>query len=295
VTLGTGDLVLCSGTLPRATSFGDRLAAASAAGFDGISLWGRDYAAARRDGLSDPDITAMIHDHGLAVGELDPAWWWLPGAAEVAASIPAAYDEQEIFGFGEEELFRIGETVGARSVNAVDVFGGAWDLDDAANAFAGLCDRAAEHGLVVHLEVLPWSRIPDLEMAWYVVRTAGRHNGGVAVDAWHFTRSASRLETLRQIPGDRILGVQLDDGPADAEDDLITATLHDRLLPGAGGMDVTGLVSVLTEIGAAAPIGVEVFSDALHALGPAEAARLAGDAARSIITARPGSRSGPGR
>jgi sugar phosphate isomerase/epimerase len=284
VTLGAGDLVLCSGTLPRATPFGERLAAAAGAGFDAISLWGRDYVAARRDGLTDADIVGMVHDHGLTVGELDPAWWWLPGAAGVAASIPASFDEQAIFAFGEDELFRIGDVVGARSVNAVDVFGGDWGLDDAAEAFAGLCDRAADHGFLVHLEFLPWTKIPDLDAAWYVVRAAGRANGGIAVDAWHFARSGSTLDGLRLIPGDRILGIQLDDGPAQPEADLISATLHHRLLPGRGDMDVAGLAAVLTDIGADAPFGVEVFSDDLHALGSEEAARLAGEATRSVIS-----------
>src|SRR5437899_2396630 len=53
--LGPGDLVLCSGTLPRHTPFADRVAAASGAGFTGLSMWGRDYAAARAEGHSDAD------------------------------------------------------------------------------------------------------------------------------------------------------------------------------------------------------------------------------------------------
>jgi len=88
---------------------------------------------------------------------------------------------------------------------------------------------------------------------------------------------------LRTIPGDKILGIQLDDAPADAEADLMTATLHDRLLPGDGGLDLASLVAALRDAGAVAPIGVEVFSDALHALGPHEAARRAGDATRRVI------------
>src|SRR5207302_213589 len=85
--------------------------------------------------------------------------------------------------------------LGARSMNAVDVFGGDWDVDDAAEAFAGLCDRAGEHGLVVHLEFLPWSKIPDVGSAWEVVRLAGRSNGGIAIDAWHFFRGGPHPPT----------------------------------------------------------------------------------------------------
>ena len=273
--------MLCSGTLPRATTFADRVAAAAAAGFAGISLWGRDYDAARAEGHRDADIRVMLDDHGLAVGELDPAWWWLPGAAEIGASLAGAADTEGVFAYGETELFRIAETVGARSVNAVDVFGGEWDVAAAADAFAGLCDRAAEHGLLVHVEFLPWSRIPDVSTAWEIVRRADRPNGGVAIDAWHFARSGSTLADLASVPSDRVLGIQLDDGPTAAEPDLVTATLHERRLPGKGAFDLRSLCRALA--GSPAPIGVEVFSDDLHALGPAEAARRAGDATRAVL------------
>src|SRR5436309_2866211 len=81
--LGPGDLVLCSGTLAREASFRERVDAAVAGGFSGISLWGRDYGSARREGLEDADLRALLADHGLAVAELDLAWWWLPGASDV--------------------------------------------------------------------------------------------------------------------------------------------------------------------------------------------------------------------
>jgi sugar phosphate isomerase/epimerase len=284
VTLGAGDLVLCSGTLPRGVSFPTRIEAAKAGGFTGISLWGRDYQQARDDGLSDADIRHLLADSGVEVGELDPAWWWPPGAQAAGQALPAEFDTEEVFQFGEDDLFAIADAVGARSLNAVDVLGGDWDVDEAAAGFAGLCDRAAEHGLVVHLEFLPWSKIPDVPAAWEVVRRAGRSNGGIAVDAWHFFRTGGDFEALRAVPGDRVLGLQLDDGPAAPEANLIQATLHERMLPGEGEFDLAGLMGTLLDIGCRAPLGVEVFSDALHQLSPVEAARKAGAAARRLLT-----------
>jgi sugar phosphate isomerase/epimerase len=283
MTLDAGDLVLCSGTLPRATSLRDRIAATLAGGFAAMSLWGRDYAAARRDGLSDSDVRALLDSNGVAIAELDPAWWWLPGADAVAAAVPAKFDSEEVFAYSEAELFRIAEVVGARSINAVDIFGGEWTIDDAAEAFAGLCDRAREHDLVVHLEFLPWSRIPDVATSWEIVRRADRPNGGIAVDAWHYFRSGADEQTLRSVPGDRVLGIQLDDGPRVAEANLLEATLHARVLPGEGELDLAGLLRVLREIGAVAPVGVEVFSDQLHALAPREIGRRAGGALRRVL------------
>ena len=132
MTLGAGDTVLCSGTLRTGITFRERLAATQAGGFTGLSLWGRDYQVARDEGLSDRDIRLLLADHGLSVAELDPAWWWLPGAGDI--HIPPEHDGERIFGFGERELFGVADAVGARSLNAVDVFGGTWSLDEAAEA-----------------------------------------------------------------------------------------------------------------------------------------------------------------
>jgi sugar phosphate isomerase/epimerase len=281
MTLGPSDLVLCSGTLPRHTTFADRIDAAVAGGFAAISMWGRDYWGARHEGHTDADIRARLADHGLTVAELDPAWWWTPVTfdAESLASI----DDLEVFCYGEAEMFAIADAVGARSVNAVDVLGGRWDVDDAAEALAALCDRAAEHDLLVHVEFLPWSRIADIAITWEIVRRADRPNGGVAVDAWHWFRGTPQDDVLQSIPGNKITAVQLDDAPAQPEANLMTATLHERLLPGDGELDLASLVMALRDVGAVAPIGVEVFSDELHALGPREAARRAGDAARRLL------------
>jgi sugar phosphate isomerase/epimerase len=281
MSLGADDAVLCSGTLQAGISFRERLAAAAAGGFSGISLWGRDYREARDEGLRDRDIRLLLADHGLAVGELDPAWWWLPGASEI--HIPPEHDGQRIFAFGEQDLFAVAEAVGARSLNAIDVFGGSWSVDEATAAFAGLCDRAAEHGLLVHLEFLPWSRIPDLATAWDVVRAADRPNGGIMLDAWHYFRSDPDGVLLRSIPGTSILGVQLCDAPAVPEPEPLHATLHERLLPGDGELPLGGLLDDLRATGTTAPLGVEVFSDVLHALAPEEAGRMAGASLRRVV------------
>jgi sugar phosphate isomerase/epimerase len=281
VTLGPKDLVLCSGTIARHATFRARLEAAAVAGYSAVSLWGRDYQAARDEGYSDADLVALLDDHGLAVAELDPVWWWTPGAA--AFSIAPEHDPIDVFRFREPDLFRIAGLLGARSLNAADVLGGDWSVADAAETFAALCERAAEHGLLVHLEWLAWSRVPDLATALEVVTLADRPNGGLNIDTWHCARTGTSAADLLAVPGGRVLAIQVDDGPAQAEENLIEATLHSRLVPGEGAFDLRGYLGALRSIGAAAPIGVEVFSDDLHALGPTEAARRAADATRALL------------
>jgi len=281
VPLGPDDLVLCSGTLARHTPFRLRLEAAVSGGFSAVSLWGRDYRAARDEGYTDADLPVMLADHGLAVAELDPAWWWTPGAR--GFSIPAEVDPVDVFRYDEAEVFRIADLVGARSLNAADVLGGRWSVDQGATAFAALCDRAGEHGLLVHLEWLAWSKVPDLGVAWEIVRAADRHNGGLNVDLWHCARTGTTVADLLAVPAEKVLAIQIDDGPGVPEDDLVEATLHRRLLPGAGEFDLVGYLGALRTTGVRAPVGVEVFSDELHALGALEAARLAAEATRGVL------------
>jgi sugar phosphate isomerase/epimerase len=282
-TLGPTDLVLCSGTLPRDTAFLERLEAASAAGFTGISLWGRDYGAARHEGYGDADLRSMIDDHGLLVAELDPAWWWTPGARQFW--IPPSADPVDIFRFDENEIMRLAEVLGARSINAADVLGGAWTMEEGAEGFAALCDRAAEHGLLVHLEWLAWSKVADLDTALEIVRLADRPNGGLNVDTWHCARTGTTAAQLRALPADRVLAIQVDDGPAAAEADLVDATLHHRRLPGAGEFDLVGYLRALGDAGVGVPIGVEVFSDELHAEGAMVAAGRAAASMHELLHA----------
>ena len=120
---------------------------------------------------------------------------------------------------------------------------------------------------MVHLEFLPWSRIPDLATAWQVVRAADRPNGGLTVDAWHYSRSGPDRGAAALHPGRRPSSASgcCWTAPAVAGADPLQATLHERLLPGDGELDLRALLADLREAGAGAPISM-VFSDALHAL-----------------------------
>ena len=125
--MGPDDMVLCSGTLKRGVPFAERLSAASGAGFAAVSMWGRDYAAARAEGLDDADLRAMLDAHGLHGGRTGPGLVVAPGGRRRA--IPPGFDTEDVFRFGEDELFAVAEAVGARSLNAVDVLGGTWGID----------------------------------------------------------------------------------------------------------------------------------------------------------------------
>ena len=150
-------------------------------------------------------------------------------------------------------------------------------------AFGALCDRAGD--LVVGLEFMPYSGVPDLPTAWRVVRDAGRANAGLLVDAWHWARSGATAEQLAAVPPERVLGVQLCDVGERPITPLRHESLHHRLLPGEGYGDVVGMLRALRAHGVAAPFSVEVISDALLARGFDTAADLALAAARKVLAA----------
>lgn len=272
--LGFGDLVLCAGTVP-ASGLAERIAAAAEAGFAGVSLFPHDYHRARAAGLSDADLRALLRDHSVAIAEIDPLLAWLPGAEAGVTDAGRAFLETDEGGF-----YAIADAVGARSINAALADPGDASLDAIADAFGALCERAAGHELLVTLEFLPWTRIRDCATAAAIVARAGAPNGGVMLDAWHRLRSGAPIAT---IDAARVRGIQICDAPAAAEPDAVEETLHRRRLPGEGDADVPSLLRHLAAGGCDAPIGVEVFSDALAAEPLRDVARRCAAAARACL------------
>jgi sugar phosphate isomerase/epimerase len=287
--LGRDDLIASHYTLagagvgePVRFSFAERVAAAAAAGFAGIGVLAEDYAACRASGLSDADLRAILDAHGVRVVELEFLFGW------------ARADERQAWARRtEDRLHAIADVLGARHLNVgdIDPAGDLPPLDVVAERFAALCDRAATHGLLVAIEFLPWTDIPDVRTAWEIARRAGRRNGGLLVDAWHYFRGAGNEAALRAVPADAIVAVQLDD--ADAASGAPYEDTLRRRLPGEGTFDLVGLVRLLDTMGVDAPVSVEIISPE-HAARPAsEAARAAHDATRAVL-ARARGRAVPG-
>jgi sugar phosphate isomerase/epimerase len=273
-------LVLAAGTV-QVTPFLDRLAPARAAGFDAVSMFASDYEALTAASIGGADLRRRVADAGLAITEVEIVGNWLPGARRkpgIPAWLVALLDRMT-----PERVIAIAAAVGARGITLGEMFGIEVDVDRAAEAFAMVCARAADHGLTVALEFIPTGGIADLDQAAAIVERAGAGNGGLLVDAWHFFRSGSRLDRLAALPGHAIKSIQLCDAPATAEPDLDHAMVHDRLLPGEGALDLPGLLAALAYTGTDAPIAIEVFSDALATLQIDEIARRCAAAAQDLL------------
>lgn len=264
------DLVLSSGTL-HGVSFADRVTAAAKAGFEGVGLRKSDYKEAVLSGLGDDDLLAVLDDHGVRVVELESLFDWAMDGERGRRARRV-----------EESFFALADLFAARHLVVVGGSEGA--TDRVAERFADLCSRAEAHGLLVALEFLPWTAIPDAATAWWIVREAGAANGGILVDSWHYFRGAANPGQLEEIPADRIVALHIDDaGPPRA--DPLEDTLHFRRLPGDGEFDLVEFVRLLHEKGVRAPLGIEVLSDELARLPPDRLASRAAAATRSVLRA----------
>jgi sugar phosphate isomerase/epimerase len=272
--LGSDDLVVTGSTLGN-PPFRTLVEAAAAGGFAGISIFPSEiYYPAIASGLDASEMRTVLDDNGMVVNDVDPLVCTGDPTDEGAGGMGKA---------AETLIFEAAEALRANYVNVVIIAAAPLCVEQGAEVFAGVCDRAAEHGLTPYLEFVPFMSVPDAATAWAIVDTAKRPRSGVMVDSWHCFRGSTVEADLRSIPGDRVLGIQVSDAPLEAMANPVEETLRHRLVPGAGDIDLVGHMRLLDEVGSPAPRSVEVFSDALLASGsPREIAVEVGEAIRRI-------------
>jgi sugar phosphate isomerase/epimerase len=236
------ELVLSHFSLPRAHPIEERVRLAAAAGFDGIGLYVGHYAQMEADGFAPHGLRDLLDEHSLRLREI-----------EVIPRLGVDAGEREA------TAWRMADEFGCRYVQVIGPGGD--DLAEAARTFGAVCDRAADHGLVVGLEFLPFTDIVSVDDARRIVEAAGRANGGICVDIWHHERGARDLAAIARVPGELITGIQLSDGTIAAQDpDYYTDCLANRVAPGDGEFDFAGFVAAIAATGTTAPWSLEVCS-----------------------------------
>jgi sugar phosphate isomerase/epimerase len=273
-------LVMAWGTV-RAP-FPERVAVAAEAGFRRIGLMLGEYTAMREDGWTDAAMKSVLEEHSVAIGEVEVLFGFAApsGPAGIAERPGLVYNDPGL----EQAAFHLGDTFGVPTVQTVGTFSEPPPADGVVEAFAGLCDRAAAHGMNVALEFVPYTDIPDVSAADAIVAGAGRANGGLCVDSWHFYRGRPDLEALAAIPAERITVIQINDGPQrpDSANRRLDA-VRNRRLPGEGEFDLVAWLRAMQRPGLRASVSVEVYSDTLASLGAARAAKQALAATREVI------------
>lgn len=248
--------------------FEAQVAATAAAGFDCLAITETTYRDLQASGMRAADVRAMASDHGVRLGHYDAFFGWTPSYSGVDACLEMCSD------------------LGLTAICAFGLFG-AGEVETAAlvDAFARLCERAAEIDISVELEFMPMWGIPTLAMAWDIVSGAGCSNGSLLLDTWHFGRGGCDLELLRALPAGSIRTVQIADAdPSRAGMALIEECVRFRALPGEGALPLREIVQILAGKGGVTDIGPEIFSDFMDSLDAATAARLAGESTARLLT-----------
>lgn len=254
--------------------------AAADAGFDGMSMWTAHYDWVIADGCSLDAFFGWHRERGLRIPAAEVVLNWATRDADAVAAANA-------------HLIDVAARAGATTVIAATLERERPPIRDAVAGLAALCDLAADRGLAVSFEFLPFTGVPTIRDAVALIDAVDRDNLGLVIDAWHWHRQPGGpdISTLRSVPAERIHLLQLDDVPARAAADPSTETLTMRLLPGEGVVDLLGLLNVLDEMEAQPVIVSEVFSAKLSALDPAQNARRQYAAARTLLARHNGERS----
>ncbi len=185
-------------------------------------------------------------------------------------------------------ILEIGAELGASEVL---VAGNDEETARTTDNFATLCDLARPLGLNPHLEFMPWTGVKNLIEAHHIVETvrkAGHDNACLLVDAFHFNRSASRLEELSRVPREWMRYLQLCDvaGPIpDDMADILREARQERCFPGDGDIDLPALLATLPRD---LLLSLEIPTERLRRQGVSALARarLALETSRQLVETR---------
>ena len=234
-----------------------------------------EYARLRNDEQrSAADIRRVLERHDVVLADVEVAvnWWATDGP------------ELDIARTVESLAFEMADEFGVRYLQAI----GPYDcgVEQAIDGFGRLCDRAADHGLLVGIEWLPFTNIATATDAAKIVRGADRPNGGYCADIWHHVRGADDFALIEALEPERIFSIQMNDGRRVPDlDDYREDCLAHRLPPGEGEFDCVGFIRALRAMGVDAPISLEVCSTELWAAPADVAARASADAMRRVLAA----------
>jgi 4-hydroxyphenylpyruvate dioxygenase len=258
--------VCLSGTLE------DKLAAAAAAGFDGVEVFEPDLLASPlspervRDRCAGLGLSVDLYQPFRDLDSTDPARW--------AANLRRLEHKFALMG-------RLGaDTVLVCSSVADDAVA---DPDRLVEQLRTAADRAAAHGLRIAYEALAWGRHVDTyEASWDAVRRADHPALGLCLDSFHILSRGSDPAGIRAIPAAKLFFLQLADAPQ-LRMDVLQWSRHHRLFPGQGAFDLPAFLEPVLAAGYRGPLSLEVFNDVYRQSDPR---RTAVDAMRSLLALR---------
>jgi sugar phosphate isomerase/epimerase len=145
--------------------------------------------------------------------------------------------------------------------------------DDAVRDLRAAAAVLAPAGIRLAFEFTSYGNATSLAAASAICDDVGWDRCGLLVDAWHVFRGGESLDDIAALDGDRIALVHVSDGAAEPLADALLEGRFHRLPPGAGAFDLDGFFAALDAARYAGPVALEVLSEELRLLEPADAAR----------------------
>ncbi len=241
----------------RRSNLVELAAAGAAAGFACVTTTPALYT---RSASEFDDLRGRVAEHGVRVTFIDGLCTALPGT-----DLPPG--EPTI-----DDCIAMAHAIGAGAINLVHATGVPTPIGELADAFAVACERAAAEDLRLAIEFLPDTGIPDFATAAAIVRDAAAPNGSVLLDTWHFARGGGTFADLDDDAVALIGGVQLSDRTPDQDREPYVPR-KGRKIPGDGALPLAPLVADVRRLHPDLPIGIEVLSDEIDAIGLDEGAR----------------------
>ena len=239
-------------------SWPDRCAEAARAGFKGIGLWHADVSHQLESTTLD-EMARTFRDAGLKYLEVEfLADFFVPRGDEARAESDRL----------RKQLFETAAAFDAHHIKVGNIPGTPCDLNQLTEAFAELCQDAANHtSAKVVYEFMPFDvNVNTLDTALELVTRAAQPNGALAIDTWHMGKLGIAPADLKRIPPDYLGWVELSDGRYENLPDPIDEVVNRRKLPGEGEFEIAGYVEACQQAGYNGPWGVEVLSEELRNL-----------------------------
>ena len=251
-------------------SIEERVAEVGAGGWAGIGFAQGDLeVVARTTGFE--ALAARIREAGLRYVEVEllTDWWLAP----------------ELWRPRWDLLSSAATTLGAATVKIGSALGTAVDdLTPFVQPARDLAREAADLGVRLALEPLPFALIGSIPQGAQLAREVDHPAFGLCVDAWHVFRAGTSLDELAEcLSAGLVVSVELDDADAETVGSLFDDTRDRRRYPGEGSFDMRGFIEVLRTAGFTGPWGVEMLSDTHRALPLTEGLRRARDSALAIL------------
>jgi len=240
-------------------AFRDRVEAAARAGWKGIGLIHADIRhTAANSSLR--EMRSILDDNGITWVELEYLADWFRDDERRAASDQFRHEILEMAEILKARNVKVAPGLG-RNIAAPTDEELRPDIGRMAEAFAGVCQDAARHGVNIAMEIMPFSNVASIATGRAIVEMANQPNGGLLLDIWHLARGHQALESIREIPARFIQSVELDDAPAQmAAPTLWEDTIHERRLPGQGELPVRAFIETVRSSGFDSVWSVEILS-----------------------------------